>query len=388
MPNAETYPFQWLWDSCFHCLIWNHLGSERAQIELNSVFVHQSESGFVPHMTYWGKPDFGQTFWGRSQTSTITQPPMYGHVIAELERTGTQVDEQIYRQASRGLLHLLTDRKRTAAGLVPIFHPWESGCDDSARWDSWRQFDDVQPASQQVSGPASSSADENGTASIEAWRRRKGELVRSLEVDPDGGPTSNSQFSVGSVGFNALVAWNSDELLAAAQSRMRSFDPDVVTQLTELEARNAELKIALRHRWDPELVTWCDDGPVSGRTRTADALLPLLVDPRLDAFDSLVDSKAFAGPFGIRGAHQAEPSYDPATYWRGPSWPQIIYLLHQAARPHSAQLASTISERFLAGAVEAELAEYWHPETGQALGAIPQTWTGLALLVESELRNE
>lgn len=316
---------------------------------------------------------------------------MYGHVVAELERTGTQVEEEMYSRVSRGLLHLLTDRKRTAASLIPIFHPWESGCDDSARWDSWRTSDAVQiasqPASDSMSDSVSGSANEERIGSVDAWRRHKGELVRSLVVDPKGGPTGSSLFSVGSVGFNALVAWNSDELLGVAQRRTHSFGSDVVRQLTELEVRTAELKKAIRQRWDPELLTWHDDGPASGRIRTADALLALLVDPRPEAFESLADSEAFAGPFGIRGAHKAEPAYDPATYWRGPSWPQIIYLLNQAARPHSAQLASTISERFVAGAIKSGLAEYWHPETGQGLGAIPQTWTGLAVLAQSQPRH-
>src|SRR5262245_40808159 len=54
VPNAATYPWQWLWDSCFHAVVWAHLGEpERALSELRCVFARQHETGFVPHITYW-----------------------------------------------------------------------------------------------------------------------------------------------------------------------------------------------------------------------------------------------------------------------------------------------------------------------------------------------
>ena len=44
-------------------------------------------------MTYWserGRADDAThaSFWGRPETSSITQPPMYGHALAELHRAG------------------------------------------------------------------------------------------------------------------------------------------------------------------------------------------------------------------------------------------------------------------------------------------------------------
>ena len=44
VPNAEVYPWQWLWDSCFHALIWAELGRpERAVTELRSCLAEQDE---------------------------------------------------------------------------------------------------------------------------------------------------------------------------------------------------------------------------------------------------------------------------------------------------------------------------------------------------------
>ena len=48
-PNPGIYPWQWLWDSCFHVLIWQALGEGgRAQRELAEVFRPQPRPGLSP----------------------------------------------------------------------------------------------------------------------------------------------------------------------------------------------------------------------------------------------------------------------------------------------------------------------------------------------------
>ncbi len=142
VPNATSYPWQWLWDSCFHAVCWSRLGHpDRARTELANALSQQSADGFVPHMTYWsdrGRPDDDThaEFWGRRGTSSITQPPMYGHAVAELVRRGVDVDADVVDRARRGLRFLLESRVRDGIGPI-IVHPWESGCDDSPRWDAW-----------------------------------------------------------------------------------------------------------------------------------------------------------------------------------------------------------------------------------------------------------
>ena len=93
-PNSRVYPWQWLWDSCFHVLVWQALGEGgHAQRELAAIFGPQAPSGFVPHMNYVRDPGFHEDLWGRRNGSSITQPPMYGHVVAELVRAGSPPPE-------------------------------------------------------------------------------------------------------------------------------------------------------------------------------------------------------------------------------------------------------------------------------------------------------
>ncbi len=347
MPNATVYPFQWLWDSCFHSLVWAELGDRRALSEIRSALANQDPlTGFVPHLTYWAIPDHHASFWGRPLTSSITQPPMYGHTLARLVDAGYEVDDDLFARARSGLLHLLR-RRCDGERLVPVFHPWETGCDDSPRWDAWP-----------------------GGGDPVRWKATKGDLVADLVLDASGSALDSPSFRVASCGFNALVAWNIAEL-------------ERVGQADEPLAEGAQaIRAAVRERWDPRLATWTDPTP-SGAVRTADAMLCLLVDPRLEAIEVLAASDGFAGPFGIRGVHAAEPTYDPDTYWRGPSWPQLDYLLLLALRAAgAADVEQVLAASSAAGALASGWAEYWNAETGRGGGAVPQTWTALALLFD------
>tara|TARA_B100000029_G_scaffold414407_1_gene417810 strand:- start:458 stop:784 length:327 start_codon:yes stop_codon:yes gene_type:complete len=94
-----------------------------------------------------------------------------------------------------------------------------------------------------------------------------------------------------------------------------------------------------------------------------------------------MDPTGHGGPFGPTGVHRAEPAFDARAYWRGPVWPQLAYLLVLAVEPYSRSAAATLARTTVAGAWASGLAEYWDPDTGDGLGAIPQSWTGLALVL-------
>ena len=69
-PNPGVYPWQWLWDSCFHAIVWVELGRpERAVAELDRALHTQLPSGFVPHMNYEREPSAAVGFWGRAGAS-------------------------------------------------------------------------------------------------------------------------------------------------------------------------------------------------------------------------------------------------------------------------------------------------------------------------------
>ena len=142
-------------------------------------------------------------------------------------------------------------------------------------------------------------------------------------------------------------------------------------------------------QWDDSLGTWVDVGDSSldsGRIRTLDALLPVLVEndasiiSRVNA--DLRDPSAFGGATGPLGVHRAEPTFAARTYWRGPAWPQLTYLFWVAALRHDrAEDARALGDMLVRGAMTSSWAEYWDGSDGTGLGAAPQSWSALAAVV-------
>lgn len=346
-PNLETYPWSWLWDSCFHAVIWASLGDRRASVELEAVFRWQTDAGFVPHMGYQLEPEAAIELWDQPGASTITQPPMWGHAARCLSIFGMDLPEGIHERMWRGFEWLWEHRLRN--DLLVLCHPWESGCDDSARW-----------------APAPAAEWDRSV-----WRTEKLRLVAALAVQ-ERAAVANPAWEVGSIGFNALVAFNVRELLA-------------ISPRPGWEERVTSLEEAIAARWRPDLRTWVDDPPGPGaEVPVLDALLPMLVG-RPRPWDLVTEVGPLAAPFGPRYLPADHPSFDPDTYWRGPAWPQLTYLLWVAARRAGQQdVAAELAGRLVGGAQASGWAEYWNPDTGAGRGAAPQSWTGLAAVVSGD----
>lgn len=347
-PSRTRYRWQWLWDSCFHAVVWASLGDERAVDELRALFALQAPSGFVPHLGYQADPEAARPLWGRPGASTITQPPMWGHALAVLASQGMAVDDLV-APATAGLRFVL-DHRRDRSGLLRIVHPWETGADDSPRWDTWCP----------------------GGFDRQRWLQWKLRAVASLRHHPDGGAVANPAFEVCPASFNALVAFNAAELGALAND-------------DGLRAAAAELGQLVADGWDPAPGTWVDGAAGGGRGAgddTLDAQLAVLVD-RDPARGTVVgaalgDTDRFGAPFGPCALSRSHPAFDPRSYWRGPSWPQLTYLLWVALdRSGQADAARALAVTARRTAVTSGFAEYADPFTGEGLGAVPQSWAGL-----------
>ncbi len=340
VPSPTTYPQQFLWDSCFHSIIWAALGDDRCLVELESLFARQHASGFVPHMGYEDHPEDSVEFWGTAGSSSITQPPMYGHVLVELSARGFDISEDLLESAVLGLRYLL-ERRTHSSGLVRIVHPWESGMDNSPRWDSWCEA----PWTQQN------------------WHRVKGELAMSLVRDAAGAAYDNPGFDVGSAGFTALTVWNAECL-----ARLLGSNP--------FGGRLGDLREALLRSYDPEADSFVDAGRVSGAALTLDGLFPGLLLGHGDAREQLRSKKAFGGRYGPAFVHRGYETFDPVAYWRGSAWPQMTYLCGRLAP----DLWPVMRRQLRRGAFRSGLAEHWRSDTGEGLGAVPLSWAGLAIL--------
>lgn len=275
---------------------------------------------------------------------------MYGHALRVLAGRGFAV-EHLHDAATAGLNYLLEARRDPGCGLIRVLHPWETGCDDSPRWDGWH----AKPFRER------------------RWNARKRELVRSILIR-DGAAWANPDFDVCSAGFSALVAFNAREL-------------GELTGNEDLLSKAAALAQAIDAQWVRTRRTWSDvclAGPRTTTTaRTLDALFGVLVSetPRYveGAFAEIFAPGCFWRAFGPSGTAADEDSYDPASYWRGDAWPQEIYLIMLAAQRRGRHAeAGRLAERLVLGCIGSGYAERWNPEMGAGLGAIPQGWAALA----------
>ena len=357
VPNPTTYPHLWLWDSCFHAIVWAHLQDQRAVTELESTLAGQLPGGLVPHMRYGGEPP--DTFLGPLEsTSSLVQPPMFGHAIRVLQQCGMTVPDRALVQARRGL-EWLWQHRRTEEGPLFVVHPWEAGNDHSPRWDDW-------------GAPGRTPADYDRAART-AWNK---ELMHDVTFADDGAAVWSSGFVACPAGFNAYTAFNLAELGDA-------LDDD------ELRGWANELAAAVDARlWAPEERLWADAAVVGGgrsvRTPISDGIMAALVTADPDraglALDQLDDPHRFAAPFGPANVARSHPAYDPGMYWRGAAWPNVNYLLWLALlRWNRTEHAEVLARMTLAGARTSGWAEYWNAETGAGRGARPQSWTGVVL---------
>ena len=363
VPNADTYPHLWLWDSCFHAIIWAHLGDARASRELAAVLAGQLPDGLVPHMRYGGAPP--DTWLGPlPTTSSLAQPPMFGHAIKVLRARGIALPADTITRARRGLDWLWSQR-RTDRDLLYVVHPWEAGNDHSPRWDGW--------------GAPGATRDDYDRAARTAWNKAQ---MRNVIFNDDGAASWSSTFVACPAGFNAYVAFNTAELAEAVDDH-------------GLAERAARIAAAMdEHLWDEDEGLWSDLSVVGGRSPRAtspisDGVMGALVTAdavRADrALAQLDQPDRFAAPFGPTNVARSDPSYDPRMYWRGAAWPHLNYLLWLALRRWQRfDKADALARRTRTAAVRSGWAEYWDPETGEGLGAIPQSWTGLVIAMRSD----
>ena len=287
----------------------------------------------------------------RSGASTITQPPMYGHAVAELSRLGFAVDGDDRRPRDERACGSCSSRRRPHRGRP-------GGALPPVGVGLRRQ-------------PALGRRRPRGVDARRAWFDRKGELVGSIERSAGGAPLHNPAFAVGSAGFSALVAWNALELAA-------------ITGDDALRRAGDELAEAVDARWDAELATWVDDGPTAdgvGRrphARRAAAAAPAPAsggDRRADRPRRV--RRALRAP--RRPSRRAHLRADHLLARPGLAPAHLPALAAPPARCTTARPRPPCRGRWSPGPSTSGFSEYWEADTGRALGAVPQTWSTLVV---------
>ena len=414
-PAPALYPHQWSWDSAFIALGLAHVDNRRATSELETLFESQWASGKVPHIVFnpeapprsyfpdaerWNSSALSEDAPADSHTSGLCQPPVHAIAVRRIWQTSRGRDERRVARARRFLganysrlfawhRYLATARDPEGSGLVTIYHPWESGTDNSPRWDAALEAVEVGDLPSYTRYDLQHVTDPSHRPTNEEYDRYLWllELLKRARYDETVIYDSHP-FLVKDVLFSGILVAANEALLEIAQVVGAPEDDRAL-----IESWIARGRSGLEGRWDPDLGLCLDHDVLAGeplRVRTVAGFAPLIAGglskEMLDDLIKTLDSPAFAGHEGLHrplppSTSPQEPGFHPRSYWRGPVWPVANWLLWWSLiRAGEPDRAGQIRQETLGQLGEGGFAEYFEPFTGEPLGSTEQSWTAAVAL--------
>ena len=411
--SPTLYPHQWSWDTGFIAIGLAHLDTRRAARELTSLFAHQWRNGKVPHIVF--NPDApphsyfpGAEHWSSAgtfpdappappYTSALCQPPTHALGALRVWELAGRDEEGLARGFLREIFpkllawhrYLATHRDPEGSGLVTIYHPWESGTDNSPRWDAALEAVEVGelPSYERqdlnhVDHPDERPTDEEYVRFL--WLV---ELIKRARCD-EGALNDSHPFLVKDVLFSAILVAANEALVEIA--RVVGASEDDIALVEGWIGRGRE---GLEERWDQELGLCLDydlrrDAPL--RARTIAGFAPLVAGGieagELEAALRTLYSPYFLGYPKLRrplppSTSPEEPRFHPRNYWRGPMWPVMAWLFWRSLElAGEVERAQAMRRAALQELAEGGFAEYFEPFTGEPLGSDNQSWTAAVAL--------
>ena len=411
--SPTLYPHQWSWDTGFIAIGLAHLDTRRAARELTSLFAHQWRNGKVPHIVF--NPDAppdsyfpGAEHWSSAgtfpdappappYTSALCQPPTHALGALRVWELAGRDEEGFARGFLREIFpkliawhrYLATYRDPEGSGLVTIYHPWESGTDNSPRWDAALEAVEVGdlPSYERqdlnhVDHPDERPTDEEYVRFL--WLV---ELIKRARCD-EGALNDSHPFLVKDVLCSAILVAANEALVEIA--RVVGASEEDVALIEGWIGRGRE---GLEERWDQELGLCLDydlrrDAPL--RARTIAGFAPLVAGGieagELEAALRTLYSPYFLGYPKLRrplppSTSPEEPRFHPRNYWRGPMWPVMAWLFWRSLElAGEVERAQAMRRAALQELAEGGFAEYFEPFTGEPLGSDNQSWTAAVAL--------
>ena len=361
-----------------------------------------SADGYWPGPTQWQCARFNEDAPAAPATSGIIDPPVHAiavdRILAAAAAKGGQEDEltlgwaaHLYPKLLAWHRFLARDRTDKSTGLITLFHGWESGTDNSPRWDipygtSWSA----------PTCPPTPAVTRRTCRASGSGRRREYDRYLWLVEEAEGGRVrrgllrESGSFQVGDVLFTAIYAAASD-LLASFAARLRK--PDDAAELKDYAAQaraavfcHVDEASGLAADVDLRTGSWLRTETVAGFAPLIAGGMPRYLRQRLV---TLLTGPRWAGHPALKwplppSTSPCSPALNLECYRRGPVWPVFTWLLTLALhRSGEHALAARLRETSLDQLGDETYAEYYHPMTGAAAGQAsispgrpPRRWTG------------
>lgn len=405
LPGPRLYPHQWSWDSAFAAIGNAVRASDRARLELDSLFDAQWANGLLPHIVFHPENDAyfpGPETWRTDvsehaprepRTSGIVQPPVHATAVWRVHELAPDPEaslDWLARMLPRLAAwhdYLYRDRDPDDDGLVAIRHPWESGMDDSPAWDTPLAAIELEPGAVPPYPRKDLTmvrAEERPTAAaydqyvhlVEGFKRHRYDERAIRAWCP---------FAVEDPAFNGLLAAAGEDLGRIADALGEDGSRFREQSRRTAEAMNTRLWSASLHAYVPfdRIARRQVLAPVAGGFVPLFAGVPSAGQAQL--MRRQLDSSHFwpdGGPgHPVPTCDRLSPAFVPTRYWRGPAWVNVNWLISRGLRRYGFHdYADAVRSATLSMIRAGGFREYFHPLTGEGLGSDQFSWTAALTL--------
>lgn len=402
LPSPNLYPHQWSWDSAFIAIGLVRVDQARAESELRSLFAGQWTNGLLPHIVFSGDREYfpGPDFWGTDgampapehpRTSGIVQPPVHAtaawHVYCHAldKRRALRFLEELMPRLVAWHEYLYRERTRDGQAIVEIWHPWESGMDNSPLWDG--PLARIAPAAEEI--PAYERTDLRVALPAERPSAEEYDRYAYLVQQFRDAEYSSERiretaaFAVWDVLFNSLLVQSNRDLARIAETL--GLDPHPYEEWAEATATALDALL-----WVEAESAYLDFDLIAGRH--IDAVTAATFTPLFAGIPSPARAERMAARLAgsmvtvdagsaVAGVAPDDPSFQPSLYWRGPIWVNINWLLcHGLLRYGYVDEARRISDGIGALVRRSGFREHYNPLTLAGQGAEQFAWTAALVL--------
>ncbi|WP_350005264.1 glycogen debranching protein [Pseudarthrobacter sp. WHRI 8279] len=404
-PNL--YPHMWSWDAAFVATGLSTVSVARALQELDYLVAAQWKSGMIPHIVFSDVPGYFPDVdrWGTRgvspegvQSSGICQPPVHATMLRRIVERATAAggeDARLAEEFTRRTLPQWIDwhgwlrsaRGGDGTGLLTIYHGWESGMDNSPRFDG--PYSRVQPGQMEpfVRTDTLKVTDHSQRPSDEEYSRYLWLVQQMAGVGFDDARLPGvMSFQVKDVFMSAIFAAASEDLaVLAEQFGLPEEAPQLRQWAQEFrDGVDATVDAQTGLARDRDVLTgeWIGPPTIAGFAPLVSTADQALLDRQLEIFEGpdWTGDPRLAFPLPASTSTTSE-GLKPRQYWRGPVWPVMNwYLAHCLRRRGDGKRYRQLREASLAQLMEGHFGEYYEPFTGEPLGSMDQSWTAAVAL--------
>ena len=353
VPTSMLYPFQWMWDSGFVALGTSTYDIKMSLTEIDKMFSGQWKNGMLPHILFHSEkentyfPNFD--FWESSvnegapnspKSSGITQPAVFGFILQEILRVHWKNEEvrkfvkDIFPKVVNYHRFLYNYRDPHKEGLFYIYHPWESGRDNSPLWDESMnkiEIPDGAIPSYQRRDTALANTDERPTQN--QYDRYVYLLELGKKYKYDGRQIAEeSPFLIQDNMMNAILIKSNQSLIEIASEL--DLDASEIKEWQELSLSNYDDKF-----WNEELGLYVGYDLRHNKQllhKEIGGLVPLFANipskPKAAKMNNYLQDLTKRGYYLCPSFDVDSPLFESQRYWRGPIWPQMNYMLYKGLK--------------------------------------------------------